>query len=89
MPVPQEVPNSDPARQQSHDVAIISEGAAYSQCIAELTDWLGSAKIALQVTGAFFNSPSQMAAHPVTNVHSPAATNIYAYTVLNARAAHA
>ena len=49
VPVPDELPNSDQASQESQDVAIISEGAAYSQCIAELTDWLGSAKIALQV----------------------------------------
>lgn len=52
VPVPEHVPHSDQASQQSHDVAIISEGAAYSQCIAELTDWLGSAKIALQGTKA-------------------------------------
>lgn len=31
------------------DIAAVTESAAYSQCIAELTDWLGTAKIALQV----------------------------------------
>ena len=49
VPVPQSIPNSEQGEQQAQDVALITEGAAYSQCIAELTDWLGSAKIALQV----------------------------------------
>ena len=48
-PVPQGIPNSDQGIQQSQDISVITEGAAYSQSIAELTDWLGSAKIALQV----------------------------------------
>ena len=49
-PVPQGIPNSDQGSQQSQDISVITEGAAYSQSIAELTDWLGSAKIALQVS---------------------------------------
>ena len=49
LPVPQGIPNSDQSSQQSQDISVITEGAAYSQTIAELTDWLGSAKIALQV----------------------------------------
>ena len=49
LPVPQGVPNSYQGSQQSQDISVITEGAAYSQTIAELTDWLGSAKIALQV----------------------------------------
>ncbi len=48
-PVPQGIPNFDQGSQQSQDISVITEGAAYSQSIAELTDWLGSAKIALQV----------------------------------------
>lgn len=51
-PVPQGIPNSDQGIQQSQDISVITEGAAYSQSIAELTDWLGSAKIALQGTKA-------------------------------------
>jgi len=49
IPVPQGIPNSDIGSQESQDISVITEGAAYSQSIAELTDWLGSAKIALQV----------------------------------------
>ena len=60
VPVPEHVPHSDQASQQSQDVAVISEGAAYSQCIAELTDWLGSAKIALQVLHTFLVLDSSM-----------------------------
>ena len=60
VPVPEHVPHSDQASQQSQDVAVISEGAAYSQCIAELTDWLGSAKIALQVLHRFLVLDSSM-----------------------------
>ncbi|KAL0052511.1 hypothetical protein WJX82_003263 [Trebouxia sp. C0006] len=51
-PVLQGIPNSDQGSQQSQDISVITEGAAYSQSIAELTDWLGSAKIALQGTKA-------------------------------------
>lgn len=52
VPVPQDISDSDGGSQQSQDVNVITEGAAFSQCIAELTDWLGSAKIALQGTKA-------------------------------------
>ena len=48
-PVPQAIPGTDQANQQGQEVTPIAEGAAYSQSIAELTDWLGCAKIALQV----------------------------------------
>lgn len=37
-------------RHNAQDIAAVTESAAFSQCIAELTDWLGSAKIALQVS---------------------------------------
>ena len=72
VPVPEDIPSSGQASQQSQDVALISEGAAYSQCIAELTDWLGSSKIALQVKIINDSASCHLSAHPNQGVYLPA-----------------
>ena len=40
---------ADQRDHSAQDIGVIASGAAYSQGIAEQADWLGSAKITLQV----------------------------------------
>ena len=50
---------ADQRDHSAQDIGVIASGAAYSQGIAEQADWLGSAKITLQVRYVTFCQPDK------------------------------
>lgn len=51
---------ADQRDHSAQDIGVIASGAAYSQGIAEQADWLGSAKITMQVCNVTFEGTDQV-----------------------------